>query len=543
MDTPSDQTIMKKWSFLVILLLCMDGAAFAQSPKPVLATSQIGFMKSSPKMLTLTPEGVLTLPDSIPFYIHMAGMNLPRVKEKSGLWAKSPYPYPFEISEGKYDKIDPSMYDYTGWLVKKESRWGTIWQADFSDFTKEGLFQVETLYQFSLPFSIESNPYEKLVRGYMIYIHSQRSGYDVYGVREAEHLDDGRLDNGAGYHDAAGGWYNAGDLRKWMSLTQFNMEALFHIFQFGPELYRNAVVDEMQWGNLYFQNMISDEGQVYEDIGGGDLRPGFEYSDGWWAENHPGCIANNAGNYFTDNIPNTGDERTIRTSYNPFVQLAFVKNQAMISTILPAMDAAKCKYLAEKAWKYFEKHPHDNRTLFISMQLEAAVELANAGSELVNEQTIADLITLVLARQDNGKEGLSHYFVEKDEEDAFRSVAFSCLPATALIRAWELDVVPLNLKPQVKSAVAGYIDQFLLADAKSNPYELTPYGAFIKKPLAEYQLFRDAGRGRGVRTFIHPFNAQTMVHGTNGTVMNQAYLLAKAGFVFENDLWKNTQKS
>jgi hypothetical protein len=77
-----------------------------------------------------------------------------------------------------------------------------------------------------------------------------------------------------------------------------------------------------------------------------------------------------------------------------------------------------------------------------------------------------------------------------------------------------------------------------LEDAKSNPYDLTPYGAFIKKPLEQYQLFHDAGKGCGVRTFIHPFNAQTMVHGTNGTVMNQAYLLARAGYIFKNDTWK-----
>jgi hypothetical protein len=79
-------------------------------------------------------------------------------------------------------------------------------------------------------------------------------------------------------------------------------------------------------------------------------------------------------------------------SYNPFVQLAFVKNQAMISTMMPALDDAKTKQLAEKAWKYFIRHPHDDLTLFISMELEAAVELKNAGSPLVDNQTIAQLI-------------------------------------------------------------------------------------------------------------------------------------------------------
>jgi hypothetical protein len=109
----------------------------------------------------------------------------------------------------------------------------------------------------------------------MVYIFSQRSGYDVYGVRDAQHLDDGHFDNGDGYHNAAGGWYNAGDLRTWMSLTQFKLEAFYHINQRGPAINQKAVIEEMQSGNRYFHKMISEEGQVYEDIGGGDLRPGF----------------------------------------------------------------------------------------------------------------------------------------------------------------------------------------------------------------------------------------------------------------------------
>jgi hypothetical protein len=522
---------------MVLCLIVLESAK-AQGPRPILATSQIGFRSISPKTLTLIPTSEKVLNDSIPFYIHQAAYNLPRVQEKSGLWAEAPYGYPYDLIDGKFDQLDPSMYNYKGWLIKRDSRWGEVWQADYSDFTEEGLFQIEIETQFSLPFSIEENPYERLLRGYMIYIHSQRSGYDIPGVRKAEHLDDGQLDNGGGYHNAAGGWYNAGDLRKWMSLTQFNLEALYHIYLHGPEIYKEAVIDEMQWGNRYFHNMITEEGQVYEDIGGGNLRAGFEYADGWWAENHPGCIANNAGNFLTDNIPNTGDERIIRTTYNPFVQLAFVKNQALISTVMPALDASRSLYLAEKAWKYAQEKKHDNRTIFLCEELDAALELKNAGSELISDKIIENLVQQLLSRQDKGSSGLANYFLEKDEEDAYRSVAFSGLPVTALLRAYELDLVGESTKSDIKAAVSGYIDNYLLPDSESNPYGLTPYGAFIKKPYEEHQLFRDAGRGRGVRTFIHPFNSQFMVHGTNGVVMNQAYLLSKAGYILKNDRWK-----
>jgi hypothetical protein len=53
--------------------------------------------------------------------------------------------------------------------------------------------------------------------------HCQRSGYEIPGIRGAEHLDDGVLDTTKAQVAAAGGWYDAGDLRKWLFLTQPNL--------------------------------------------------------------------------------------------------------------------------------------------------------------------------------------------------------------------------------------------------------------------------------------------------------------------------------
>lgn len=522
----------------IILLLIFFCFKMSTAQQPIIALSQAGYRPNSPKMVTLVSKPGINLPDSIPFYIHQAGSNLPRKKEISGIWKQAPYSYPYHIAEGSYGEINLSMYDYKGWLVKQPSRWGVVWQSEFSEFQKPGLYQLETEHGFSLPFPVDKDVYIKILRGYLHYLYSQRSAYDIPGIRRAEHLDDGNLDNGGGYHPAAGGWYNAGDLRKWLSLTLFNLEALYHLYQYGPESFRPDIIAEVQWGNRYFHQMITQEGQVYEDVAGGDLRGNFKYEEGWWTENHPGCIANNAGNYLTDNVPNSGDERTIRTTYNPFVQLAFVKNQALVSTFMPALDATKSLYLAEKAWKYAREKEHDQRTIFVVEELDAALELKNAGSNLITTEIIDELLQEVLNRQDKGTTGLSHYFLEKDGIDAYRSVAFSCLPATVLLRALELDLINQAKKESVKNALNGYLNDFLLKDAESNPYGLTPYGAYIKKPHPEQQLFRDAGRNRGVRSFIHPFNEQFMVHGTNGVVMNQAYLLAKAGYMFNNKNWQ-----
>jgi hypothetical protein len=82
-------------------------------------------------MVNLMPGSDQVLPDSIPYYIHMAGINLPRFQEKSGLWAKSPYPYPYDITEGHNKKIDASMYDYTGWVSKKGKSMGQCLASRF----------------------------------------------------------------------------------------------------------------------------------------------------------------------------------------------------------------------------------------------------------------------------------------------------------------------------------------------------------------------------------------------------------------------------
>lgn len=55
--------------------------------------------------------------------------------------------------------------------------------------------------------------------------------------------------------------------------------------------FRRQALDEIHWGNQFFHFMITDEGQVYEDVGGGEIRGGFDYESGWWNENHPGVTA------------------------------------------------------------------------------------------------------------------------------------------------------------------------------------------------------------------------------------------------------------
>jgi len=523
--------------------------AFAAQTAPsvksqyVLACSQLGFRPDSPKTLTLVPRGdPVQLPSQIPFYIMPAGNSLPRQSTIPEVWNDSVFDWPFDVESAPWAGTEESRRGkarHSGLLVRKEDRWGPVWQADFTAYKQPGIFQIETEKGYSVPFQIGDSIYERVMRGYLIYLYSQRAGFAVPGIRPAENTDDAVLDTDGSWIPASGGWFDAGDTSKNMALTSFHLEALANLYEF-TEVYRSQVRDEIAWGNRWVQAMMAPEGNVWEDVGAGELRPGMSYEKDWWNENHPGCTADNSRSPFTDNIPLSGDERKIRTAYNPWVQFGFVREQSMVSRVLQETDSAKCLALAEKAWKTGVKRGHDRRTMFVSGQLRAGTELLRANSHIIAPQELVLLAQELMERQDSGTEGLSHYFLEKDGKDAYRSVGFSCDPPLSLLRLCELKPPGTEaVLPAAEGAVRLHIDRFLLADAGSNAYAVTPYGAYVRMVRPEMQTYRDAGRGRGVRTFIHPFNDQFMVHGTNGVLMHQAELLARAGRYFGEPLYRH----
>jgi hypothetical protein len=508
----------------------------------MLACSQLGFRPDSPKTLTLVPQGdPAQFPSRIPFYVMLAGYVLPRRCVVPEIWKESPFDWPFDVESAPWSGTEQSRREqarYGGELVRKEDRWGTVWQANFTAFQEPGIFQIETEKNFTVPFQIGDAIYERVLRGYLIYLYAQRAGFAVPGIRPAENTDDGVLDTDGTYVPVSGGWFDAGDVSKNMALTSFHLEALANLYEF-TETYRSQVRDEIAWGNRWVQAMMAPEGNVWEDVGAGELRGGITYEKGWWNENHPGCISDNSGNRITDNIPMSGDERRIRTAYNPWIQFGFVRQQAMVARVLQETDSAKCLALAAKAWKTGVKLGHDRRTMFVSGQLRAGTELLCANSRAVAPKELVLLAQELMERQDTGMEGLSHYFLEKDGKDAYRSIGFSCDPPLALLRLCELKLPGTEaVLPVAEKAVRLHIERFLLPDTHSNAYGLTPYGAYVRMVWPEFQTYRDAGRGRGVRTFIHPFNDQFMVHGTNGVLMHQAELLARAGRYFGEPLYR-----
>jgi hypothetical protein len=511
-----------------------------------LSLSHLGYLPESTKILTLLPEDKQGLPERIPFYIRQNCLRMARdVPPAEGFGAR--FPSPYDLMRGKLTLGDGVEPFYRGELAKVSSNWGTIWQADFSGFTTPGSYQVETDGAISPPFAIRERIYDRIILGYLTFLRSQRCGAAVFGVHDACHLDDGIVDVDGTPLQATGGWHDAGDFRKWMAFTLYHVEALLTLHErLGRDLERggidpNSVLDELAWGNLFFHRMISADGQVYEDVAGGSSPLGSKltYERDWWFENHPGCFGDASDNRWTDNIPGSGDERRIRTTFNPLVQWAFVHVQARASRFLPSGQAEVCLELARRAAAYARRRGHDGRTLFLAAELRGNLELLAAGDAQVDHVEVTRLAHELMQRQANEAEGLSGYFTEAGATDGYRSIAFAADPALALLRLWELRSLlqDAEVAELARQSVVNYVERYLLADSAGNLFGLTPYGVYFDPPHPGRQQFRDAGNGRGVRTFIHPFNPQGIVHGTSSVLMGHAHLLARAARLLNQPRW------
>ncbi len=512
-----------------------------------LSLSHLGYLPESPKILTLLPGDTAGLPDIIPFYLRQNCLRMPRdAKCEDGFSAR--FPAPYDLLRGRLNLGSAAPPLYQGELQKTSSRWGAVWQADFSRFNIPGSYQIETDWQISPPFAIRERVYDRIIAGYLAFLRAQRCGCAVFGVHEACHLDDGILDTDGSPWPAAGGWHDAGDFRKWLAFTLYHVDALLTLREMvGDDLQRGGIapdslLDEVSWGNAYFHRMIDPSGQVYEDVAGGSSPAGsaFTYEKDWWFENHPGCYGDASDNRWTDNLPNSGDERKIRTTYNPLVQWAFVHVQARASRHLQSPQAERCLQLAQQAAAFGRRRSHDNRTLFLTAELRGNLELLAAGCTSLDMNALIASARELMRRQANMPEGLSGYFTEAAKSDGFRSIAFAAEPVLTLLRLWELRSILLDrsIAEEARQAVFNYIESYLLADCKSNPFSLTPYGVYLDPPHRERQLFRDAGNGCSVRTFIHPFNPPGIVHGTSSVLMSHAHLLARAAALLNQPAWR-----
>ena len=174
------------------------------------------------------------------------------------------------------------FFDYDG-LNTIEWKYNNkyYYSMDFSNFGDSS--QIITEFNHHLRhkdtdgplFTVFKNPFnENGFRTLMTFLNVQRSGVEIEGWHEADHLDDGQ-DIGV---NLTGGWFDAGDYNKYSfntAYTIYNLLEAYNLTRNSIDIDQNGVpdlLDEAKWGLDWLLKMQDSDGGIYNKI-----FSGFDY--------------------------------------------------------------------------------------------------------------------------------------------------------------------------------------------------------------------------------------------------------------------------
>jgi glycosyl hydrolase family 9 len=438
----------------------------------------------------------------------------------------------------------------TGRLRRVESPFGPYGVGDFSALTAPGIYRVTlpATGEHSYQFAVTDGVCGWLPGLFLNFVRAWRSGPFENAWRGPTHLDDAkRTDNGEPA-DAVGGWYDAGDLRKWMVHSNLPALALMDAHGRIPWAYAEwERVDkgwspwllEARWGLDFMLKMQDPEsGMFFEDVGGGGnsrKRPGMS----WWYENHAGCYADNADNRFTDNKAGSGDERPLRIQYNPVVQFTSVTILARAAQAYDELDtgrAWRCAEAAERGWrlglnpepKYLESAdiPYGQWTAVRSWRTLAALALHRCG-RLPWEDVAAAARELL----ENFDAKLGFWRNTTGGSEPYRGILHSAQPLIALVEIARAKADP-SLRDQITGALRRCLEAYVYPMSNLSPFRIMPFGAY-REAVSEGDLYRPWRDGYRYRFLMPENHPQKINHGLAGHWTSWAHALALVGALLE----------
>ncbi len=447
---------------------------------------------------------------------------------------------------------------FRGDLAPHRGPMGEWLVGDFSGLRKPGVYRATLTGRaapgreapaaaWSFPFLISDAAWSRLPTLFLDYVHSQRCGDFEDERRGPCHLDDGvRSDTGAPV-DATGGWHDAGDLRKWTATTSLPLLGFFELkrrlglsrshWREKPHedglLAEDDLLAEAAWGLSWILKMQDPaSGMFFEDVGGGgDGRRQSGMS--WWYENHAGCCADNDGNRFTDNRRGSGDERSVRTQYNPIAQYTAICSLLDGVDQFQARDPAfsrQCREAALRGWEFIKGRKRDEQhgwTSVISWRLLAALWLHATG--VVPESEVAALVSVTLDLQ--SPEGC--WYMDSSRREPYRGIVSSAQPLIALASFLDRDYEN-PLTGAVRRALERCRNDYILPMMATNPFGIMPYGLF-SKPGSEADAWHSWKGGDMVyRYFMPTVTPERVVHGLASHWTSWAHALALLADVLDD---------
>jgi hypothetical protein len=380
---------------------------------------------------------------------------------------------------------------FSGTLQPESDDFGTWLTGDFSAVTAEGHYYLKSDTLRSYPFVISGSAYKSPMDLIVHYFSLQRCGASTTGYLSPCHIDDGiRMDNGQ-HQDATGGWHDASDLRKWVEATIYGMIGMSKTLELLPQLNRDAIIDELRWGNHYFLNMQEPQGYVMNYIGG-DVK---KHSDSnRWTDNEIGpgggvlaFVKPNAGKSDADMLlRGMSDDRIINTDpLNLAGQYNFISAEALMAGITRETDkiySDKCLKAALKCFDWCDKLKSKEDPGVIGASMMASIELYKITHKesfrIFAAEQARDLKKLQAANS-NGNISV-FYFNSATDREPYKNIWNGCEELFALCDMMKMFPADKEVAAW-KETISNYTRNYLLTLAGKNSFGIVPFGLFTKE--------------------------------------------------------------
>ncbi|MBI4876214.1 MAG: glycoside hydrolase family 9 protein [Acidobacteria bacterium] len=338
----------------------------------------------------------------------------------------------------------------------------------------------------------------------------------VPNVHPACHLDDAiRRDTGE-HADVAGGWHDAGDVRKWMDATMLvgigilqvarNLEAAWDLA--GPGL--QPLLEEVKWGSRYFLKMQDRNGRVWADTGGG-------------------VNGDNSDNHWTDNQTGNADDRHVNV--NRLGQGVFMLPESLVAQVYREHDPAYGRECMDAARRCFQAEGPDHKTLDLGWWTLAALEMDRADPGDSFKSAAATFARQLLDLQNTEFVG-----AQKVIRGFWRTAPDNSTPYKNWFVATPQALLEMLLAyprhpdaPRWRDAVRLYLDEYVVPLCSRSVYRIMPVGVFLSSD--NDSLFRPIGGTMWYR-FFGTVRGGDWTTGLNSHLMGHAVLLARASQAF-----------
>lgn len=412
------------------------------------------------------------------------------------------------IEQNSFSKVplnwpDQHEHTYQFNLVRKHTDFGPWLVGDFTGVRGPGVYQAWCGGGIGTSFAIRDDVWLRILPELIRYFQVQSCGRNVPGWHDACHLDDGYCPELDIFVEAAGGWHDAGDFRKWVSSTSMNAISLLvaHRMWKGREeklgLAPGIFLAEALQGVYHFLNMQDPRtGMMYNNVGGG-LR----------------SFHDNEDNRFTDNVPRSGDERRINCG-PANTPAKYTLMFALYANLLRDSDAdlsERCLGAASKSAEYDAAHGGDTADA-LQWRSWGFLEMWRAtGSDEHKESALAalgKLLDLQVVEFIGGQQVTRGFFKAESNSVEFHRKHVGGDYAIWAIAEFAGEWPEHPNASRWRDALAMWADDYVTVFADRNPFGLVPYSMY-PAPSASHPhcTYRQLGDGLYFRYFVadNPF--------------------------------------